>query len=117
MGEKAVLVYIVDYVVSGDSQSPYDSNSYNKGVYETALPVNLPTELTEPPAVEERATVLSNILRLNPSFWNSPSSNTGSRYGSNTPRPPTGLGNSWYTFRGLSRGKDHQTVIVLQEIF
>ena len=113
VGEKAVLVYIVDYLVKDENQPQYDS-SHSSDIVETSLPANLPEEVASTPQTRSTSSKFNNVFNFSPGFqWSRGSSaNRGSRgYQSNnnnaaSSRPPTGLGNSWYSFRGLRRGED-----------
>ena len=113
VGEKAVLVYIVDYLVKDEKQPQYDS-SHSSDIVETSLPANLPEEVASAPQTRSTSSVFNNVFNFSPGFqWSrGNSANQGSRgYQSNninaaSSRPPTGLGNSWYSFRGLRRGEE-----------
>ena len=108
-----MLVYIVDYLVKDESQPHYDS-SHSSGIVETSLPANLPEEVASAPQTRSTSSVFNNVFNFSPGFqWSrGNSANQGSRGYQNSinyaasSRPPTGLGNSWYSFRGLRRGED-----------
>ena len=113
VGEKAVLVYIVDYLVKDENQPQYDS-SHSSNIVETSLPANLPEEVASAPQTRSTSSMFNNVFNFSPGFqWSrGHSANQGSRGYQNrinnaaSSRPMTGLGNSWYSFRGLRRGED-----------